>query len=258
MSASGKTIKLLIMNVHVNRAQGSKNHVVTNKMSQKQNSSQHGETAFQFVDNRPEATTQIQLQKMTFNSPRANQALQLQVIANNQTGNIIQKQEPEEEELQMKFKPLQKKGIEDEELLQGKFQPTQMKESREAFQLMAADPDFKKKHTANSEEEAIQKSKTRTGKWQYNSIMNWGISLYKSAFDFDETKSGPFSVVNGGWQISKPNKGKGFRNAKIAEVEGDFTGTATKGTDDAGKTVGIANHSDGWKVETKKAEKNIV
>jgi hypothetical protein len=105
------------------------------------------------------------------------------IIANSQTDN-----------------PIQKKDLEEEELLQGKFQPTQMKESREAFQLMAADPDFKKKHTANSEEEAIQKSKTRTGKWQYNSIMNWGISLYKSAFDFDETKSGPFSVVK--WWVA--------------------------------------------------------
>jgi hypothetical protein len=241
LSVSGKTIKLLIMNIHAARAQENKNHVVINKISQKQNSSQSGEPAFQFVDNRSETTTQMQLQKMAFNSPQTNQAIQLKIIANSQTDN-----------------PIQNKDLEEEELLQGKFQPTQMKESREAFQLMAADPDFKKKHTANSEEEAIQKSKTRTGKWQYNSIMNWGISLYKSAFDFDETKSGPFSVVNGGWQISKPNKGKGFRNAKIAEVEGDFTGTATKGTDDAGKTVGIANHSDGWKVETKKAEKNIV
>ncbi len=116
------------MNIHANKTQDSKNHVVTNKMPQKQNSSQNGEPAFQFVDNRPETTTQIQLQKMTLNSPHANQALQLKSVANSQSKNPIQKQGIEEEELlQGKFITVQKQPLEEEELLQGKFKPTQKK-----------------------------------------------------------------------------------------------------------------------------------
>jgi hypothetical protein len=63
LSVSGKTIKLLIMNIHAARAQENKNHVFINKISQKQDSSQSGEPAFQFVDNRSETTTQMKLQK---------------------------------------------------------------------------------------------------------------------------------------------------------------------------------------------------
>ena len=86
------------MNIHADRARENKSHVVTNKMSQKQNFGQNGEPAFQFVDNRPETTTQIQLQKMTLNSPQANQALQLKSVVNSQSKSPIQKQGIEEEE----------------------------------------------------------------------------------------------------------------------------------------------------------------
>ncbi len=54
---------------------------------------------FRFADNRPEANTQMKLQKMAFTSPQKNQALQLQAIANSQTKNSVQKQRTEEEEL---------------------------------------------------------------------------------------------------------------------------------------------------------------
>jgi hypothetical protein len=59
---------------------------------------------FRFADNRPEADTQMKLQKMAFTSPQTNQALQLQAIANSPTKNSVQKQR-----------------IEEENLLQGKF-----------------------------------------------------------------------------------------------------------------------------------------
>lgn len=116
------------MNIHANRTRENKNHAVINKMSQKQNSGQSGEPAFQFVDNRPETTTQIQLQKMTINSPHANQALQLKSMLTSQLKMPVQKQGIEEEELiQGKFITLQKQSLEEEELLQGKFNPAQKK-----------------------------------------------------------------------------------------------------------------------------------
>lgn len=136
------------MNIHANRTRENKNHAVINKTSQKQNSSQSGEPAFQFVDNRPETTTQMKLQKMTLNSPLANQALQLKSMLTSQLKIPVQKQGIEEEELiqgkfitlqkqsleeeellQGKFNPAQKKGLEEEELLQGKFEPVQKQEN---------------------------------------------------------------------------------------------------------------------------------
>jgi hypothetical protein len=61
-------------------------------------------SVFRFADYRPEASTQMKLQKMAFTSPQTNQALQLQVIANSQTKNAVQKQRTEEENrLQEKF-----------------------------------------------------------------------------------------------------------------------------------------------------------
>jgi hypothetical protein len=113
-------------------------------------------------------------------------------------------------------------------------------------QLMAAEENFKKKHTATSEADAIAKTKSRSGKWKINSLMDWGKDKNKAAFENDPTTSGKFEVANEGWQIEKPTKGKGFRSANIEKAKGDFTGTATSTTDSDGKTIGLANHSDGW------------
>lgn len=113
-------------------------------------------------------------------------------------------------------------------------------------QLMAAEENFKKKHTATSEADAIAKTKSRSGKWKINSLMDWGKDKNKAAFENDPTTSGKFEVPNEGWQIEKPTKGKGFRSANIEKAKGDFTGTATSTTDSDGKTIGLANHSDGW------------
>ncbi|WP_372948285.1 DUF4157 domain-containing protein [Mariniphaga sp.] len=157
------------MNIHANKTQDSKNHVVTNKMPQKQNSSQNGEPAFQFVDNRPETTTQIQLQKMTLNSPHANQALQLKTIANSQAESPIQKQGIEEEELlQGKFLTVQKQPLEEEELLQGKFKPVQ-KKGLEEEELLQGNFHTVQKQGIEEEEllqgkfEPVQKQENDTG-----------------------------------------------------------------------------------------------
>ena len=123
------------MNIHADKTQDNKNHVVSNDVAQKKQSilkNNGDEPAFQFVDNRPETTTQLKLQKMAFNSPQTNQAIQLQVITNSQTKDPIQKQGPEEEELlQGKFLTIQKQSLEEEELLQGKFKPVQKKRLEE-------------------------------------------------------------------------------------------------------------------------------
>ncbi|MFB9080628.1 DUF4157 domain-containing protein [Flavobacterium procerum] len=59
---------------------------------------------------------QMQLQEMASNSLQVKQAMQLQTIANANFSLPIQKQDVEEEELQMKAIPVQKQGIEEEEL----------------------------------------------------------------------------------------------------------------------------------------------
>jgi hypothetical protein len=169
LSVSGKTIKLLIMNIHAARAQENKNHVFINKISQKQDSSQSGEPAFQFVDNRSETTTQMKLQKMALNSSQANQAQQLQTIANSHNKNPIQKQGPEEEELlQGKFKTVQKQSLEEEELLQGKFKTVQ-KKGLEEEELLQGKFHTVQKQGVEEEEllqgkfEPIQKQENNTG-----------------------------------------------------------------------------------------------
>ena len=157
------------MNIHADRARENKSHVVTNKMSQKQNFGQNGEPAFQFVDNRPETTTQIQLQKMTLNSPQANQALQLKSVVNSQSKSPIQKQGIEEEELlQGKFLTAQKQPLEEEELLQGKFNPAQ-KKGLEEEELLQGKFHTVQKQGIEEEEllqgkfETIQKKENNTG-----------------------------------------------------------------------------------------------
>jgi hypothetical protein len=167
-----KTIKLMIMNIHADKTQSNKNHVVSNDVAQKKHSilnSTANESAFQFTDNRPETTAQMQLQKMVLTSPQANQALQLQSIANSQTESTIQKQEPEEEELlQGKFMTLQKQPLEEEELLQGKFILAQKKELEEEELLQGKFNTIQKQEIEEEELlqgkfEPVQKQENDTG-----------------------------------------------------------------------------------------------
>lgn len=160
------------MNVHVNRAQENKNHVVSNDVAQKKNSrkaTKVGETPPQLVDNRPETTTQMKLQKMALNSSQTNQAQQLQTIANSQNKNPIQKQGPEEEELlQGKFKTVQKQPLEEEELLQGKFKPIQKKGLEEEELLQGKfhtvqKQEIEEKELLQGKFEPIQKQENNTG-----------------------------------------------------------------------------------------------
>lgn len=81
------------MNTHADKSRENKSHSVTNVVSQKQSRS---ESAFQFVDNRPEGIAQSKLQEMANNSPQAKKAAQLQAMADNFTAlqqTIIQKKE---------------------------------------------------------------------------------------------------------------------------------------------------------------------
>ena len=104
------------------------------------------EGEFQIVDNRPEAKQLAKLQMMADNSPQAKRLQAIQEMADNSpygvahrmrldalVGGPIQRQGPEEEDLQMKAQaaPFQRQDIEDDELLQGKFSasetPTQLR-----------------------------------------------------------------------------------------------------------------------------------
>ena len=148
------------MNIHADKTQGNKNHVVSKDVAQKEHSilnSNADEPAFQFVDNRPETTTHKQLQKMALNSPQTNQALQLQSIANSQTRSTIQKQGIDEEELlQGKFITIQKQPLEEEELLQGKFKTVQEKGLEEEELLQGK---FHTVQTQGIEEEELLQGK---------------------------------------------------------------------------------------------------
>lgn len=76
------------MNTHVDKAQENKSQSVANGMSQMQSG---GESAFQFVDNRPEAVAQRKLQEMANNSPQVKQLRAFQEIVDNYSA---QQQQP--------------------------------------------------------------------------------------------------------------------------------------------------------------------
>lgn len=81
------------MNTHADKKQENKRQSVANAVSQKQRGS---ESTFQFVDNRPEAVAQRNLQELANNSPQAKQAAQSQAMADNystQQEKPIQKKE---------------------------------------------------------------------------------------------------------------------------------------------------------------------
>jgi hypothetical protein len=68
------------MNTHADKTQENKSQSVANTVYQKKSG---GEATFQFVDNRPEAIAQRNLQEMANNNPRAKKAAQLQAMADN-------------------------------------------------------------------------------------------------------------------------------------------------------------------------------
>ena len=73
------------MNTHADKIQENKNHPIAigsvgNQLVQKQTG---GESAFQFIDNRPEAIAQRKLREVISNSPQVRQLRILREIANN-------------------------------------------------------------------------------------------------------------------------------------------------------------------------------
>ena len=97
------------MHTHATRTQKNQSKAVANESSGKRSG---GETKFQFEDNRPETIAQRKLQKLMNNSPQAQQAAQFQAMADSYSSDVIQRREymEEEEPLQGKFEPVQKKA----------------------------------------------------------------------------------------------------------------------------------------------------
>ena len=67
------------MNTHADKTQENKSKTMANVVSQKETV---GESTFQFVNNRPEVTTQRKLQETVNNNPQVKHVAQLQAIAN--------------------------------------------------------------------------------------------------------------------------------------------------------------------------------
>ena len=119
-----------------NKVEKNQSPSVTNDTIQKKS---NGEYAFQFVDNRPETLSQRKLIQMA-NSTKEPLPLQMKAALE------------EEELLQGKFAPIQKQELEDEELLQGKFKTMQRKgleeeEEEEELQMKAAPLQKKENNT---------------------------------------------------------------------------------------------------------------
>lgn len=94
------------MNTYADKTQENKSNSVNNLSKQQSKS----ESAFQFVDNRPEAIAQRKLQEIANNSPQVKQLKVIQDMANNYASQTTQRKENlEEETLQGKFETIQKK-----------------------------------------------------------------------------------------------------------------------------------------------------
>ena len=68
------------MDTHADKTPENKSQSVANAVSQKQSG---GESTFQFVDNRPEADAQRELQEMAGESSQVKRMAQLKAMANN-------------------------------------------------------------------------------------------------------------------------------------------------------------------------------
>ena len=83
--------RVLIMNTHSGKMPANKSQSAASAISQKKSNS---ESAFQLVDNRPEAVAQIKLQEMVNSNPQVKQKTQLQAMENNYIAQqAIQKKE---------------------------------------------------------------------------------------------------------------------------------------------------------------------
>lgn len=95
------------MNAHVDRSQENKSNAIANSLSKQQSVSK---STFQFVDNRPEVIAQRKLQEAINYSPQVKQLRAYQTMADNYTAQTAQRKENlEEETLQRKLQPIQKK-----------------------------------------------------------------------------------------------------------------------------------------------------
>jgi len=134
------------MTTHADKRRENRSRSGAGRISRKQHS---GGPAYQLTDNRPEAAAQRELQEMADNSLQAEQAAQLKEVAHSSTALTVQRQAglEDEEMLQGKFEPLQKKGPEEEELMQGKTETIQQLEEDEELMQGKTDPVQKKKRT---------------------------------------------------------------------------------------------------------------
>lgn len=113
------------MNTHTEKTQGNKSQSLSNENSQMESIR---ESAFQFIDNRPEAISQRKLQETANNSPRVKQLKAIQEMAINspQLKKSAQLQAVADK---YSAQTIQKQGLERKETLQGKFNPIQKKEN---------------------------------------------------------------------------------------------------------------------------------
>ncbi|MDN3666925.1 DUF4157 domain-containing protein [Algibacter miyuki] len=97
------------MQTHVDKTHENKSQSVANAVSQKQSNS---ESAFQFVDNRPEAVAQRKLQEVMNNSPQVRQLKVFQEMANNSplAKQVDQLQAMTDNHSTQNQHPIQKKG----------------------------------------------------------------------------------------------------------------------------------------------------
>ena len=113
------------MNTHADKSQENKSQAVANSLPKLQSES---ESTFQFVDNRPEAIAQRKLQEAINNSPRVQQLKAYQEMANN-SPQVKQLRASQVMADNFTSQTVQRKENIEEETLQGKFEPIQKKEN---------------------------------------------------------------------------------------------------------------------------------
>ena len=113
------------MNTHADKTQENKRQAVANSLPKQQISN---ESAFQFVDNRPEAIAQKKLQEAINNSPQVQQLRAYQEMANN-SPHVKQLRAHQAMSNSFTSQTAQRKENLEEETLQGKFAPIQKKEN---------------------------------------------------------------------------------------------------------------------------------
>lgn len=113
------------MNTHTEKTQRNKSQSLANENSQMESIR---ESAFQFIDNRPEAISQRKLQETANNSPQVKQlkAIQESAINSPQLKKSAQLQAVADK---YSAQTIQKQGLERKETLQGKFNTNQKKEN---------------------------------------------------------------------------------------------------------------------------------